>query len=393
MSTFATILISLIVGGLLVHWLKRSGMSQLRVGHAEELQRIKTSHQHLLAQQTSRTAALFDAMVEGVLVLDANRRVVMANAAMRKHFNVGNEATGHPLIDALRFHAVHDIVQRTLGEGHAIDEEIEVNRLNETNRHFQVNSALIGGEAQGMVLVFNDITRLKHLEETRREFVGNVSHELRTPLSVIKGCAETLPLTGVDIPKYASMIERHADRLTLLVEDLLTLSSIETGNVAMKPQLVDLASAVRQVAEGLSPKAAERDVAVHNDVEARTMVLADPVRLHQVVTNLVENAIKYGHEHGDVIVASKVTATMVILSISDDGPGIPAEARERIFERFYRLDKARSREQGGTGLGLAIVKHIIHAHGGRVWVETSELGGAKFCCTLPLSSTKEAAVA
>ena len=393
MFTFAIVLISLLTGGALMHWFKKSGMSELRSTQAEEIQRLKTSHKHLIAQQTSRTAALFDAMVEGVLVLDANRRVVMANAAMRTHFNVGNEATGHPLIDALRLHAVHDIVQRTLGEGRAIDEEIEVDRLNETNRHFQVNSALIGGEAEGMVLVFNDITRLKQLEETRREFVSNVSHELRTPLSVIKGCAETLPLPGVDILKFASMIERHADRLTLLVEDLLTLSSIETGNVAMKPQPLNLSSAVRQVTEGLSPRAAERDVAVHNDVDAKITVQADPVRLHQVLTNLVENAIKYGNEHGDVVIEAKATLNSTILSVSDDGPGIPAEARERIFERFYRLDKARSREQGGTGLGLAIVKHIIHAHGGRVWVEASERGGAKFCCTLPLSSTKEAAAA
>jgi two-component system phosphate regulon sensor histidine kinase PhoR len=390
MSSLIIAFVSLLLGAALMHWRQRARLSDKESGHVQELQRLKTSNQHLLAQQTSRTAALFDAMVEGVLVLDANRRVVMANTAMRELFNVGNEAIGHPLIDALRLHAVHDIVQRTLGEGQAIDEEIEVTRIDSANRQFQVNSALIGGDSQGMVLVFNDITRLKQLEETRREFIANVSHELRTPLSVIKGCAETLTLPGgVDVPKFASMIERHADRLTLLVEDLLTLSSIESGYVTMNVKPVNLSALVRQVVESLAPKASERDVAVHNDVDEGCNVHGDAVRLHQVLTNLIENAIKYGHEHGDVMVGSVRTATAIILSVSDDGPGIPGDARERVFERFYRLDKARSREQGGTGLGLAIVKHIVQAHGGRVWVETSEGGGAKFCLTLPVSSANE----
>ena len=386
MSDFITALVSLLIGGALVHWWQRSRLRELRRSHEHELQRLKSSQQLLHTQQTSRTAALFDAMVEGVLVLDANRRVVMANTAMRELFNVGSEAIGHPLIDVLRLHLVHDIVQRTLGEGRALDEEIEVPLLGVANRHFQVNSALIGGEAQGMVLVFNDITRLKQLEETRREFIANVSHELRTPLSVIKGCAETLTLPGgIDVPKFASMIERHADRLTLLVEDLLTLSSIESGYMTMQMQTVSLVSTVRNVIEALAARAAERDVALHNDIHEETRVTGDPTRLHQVLTNLIENAIKYGNEHGDVLVEAATTPSSVVVSVSDDGPGIPAEARERVFERFYRLDKARSREQGGTGLGLAIVKHIVQAHGGRVWVEKSVAGGAKFCFFLPLT--------
>lgn len=384
MTHFLIAFVSLLAGAVVMHWWRRSRGAALAAAHQQELNRLRTSHAHTLTQQTSRTAALFDAMIEGVLVLDANRRVVMANAAMRELFNVGKEAIGHPLIDAMRLHAVHDLVQRTIGEGRAIDEEIEVPRIAATSRFFQVNSALIGDDAQGMVLVFNDITRLKQLEEQRREFIANVSHELRTPLSVIKGCAETLTLPGgVDVPKFASMIERHADRLTLLVEDLLTLSSIESGFMTMQHEEVNLSSVVRQVTEALNAKAAARDVAMHNDIDASVVVNADAARLHQVLTNLIENAIKYGHEHGDVIIAAQPTMSSVIVSISDDGPGIPVEARDRVFERFYRLDKARSREQGGTGLGLAIVKHIVQAHGGRVWVETSAANGAKFCFSLP----------
>ncbi|HLP76108.1 MAG TPA: ATP-binding protein, partial [Candidatus Paceibacterota bacterium] len=239
---------------------------------------------------------------------------------------------------------------------------------------------------RGTILVFHDLTRLKQLERNREEFVANVSHELRTPLSLIKGYTETLLDGAKDNPenttKFLQTIQRNSERLQFLIEDLLTISELESGRLKMNRQTIQLRPLVDKVLEDFEAKARERNVTLTNEMPEFS-AFADSERLQQVLGNLISNAIKYGRANGHITVRGTKTNGIVELCVQDDGPGIPADALERVFERFYRVDKARSREQGGTGLGLSIVKHIVLCHGGKIWAK-SELGkGAAFHFTLP----------
>jgi two-component system phosphate regulon sensor histidine kinase PhoR len=239
--------------------------------------------------------------------------------------------------------------------------------------------------------VFHDLARLKRLESARQEFVANVSHELRTPLSLIKGYVETLLDGAKDNPEVATKflltIERNAERLKLLIEDLLAISELESGRVTLNLQSVQLNSVVAKVLEDLRSRAQARGIHLL-DHTPPIQVRADPIRLEQVLGNLVDNAIKYGRSSGNVIVgAREAEDQQTELFVQDDGPGIPPEALERVFERFYRVDKARSREQGGTGLGLAIVKHIVQTHGGKVWAKSEAGHGTTFFFTIPGETT------
>lgn len=385
-----TAIILLLSALIALLWERKDRVRKLKEAHLRELKKVEAEHSRTLAQESARSLALVHNMVEGVLLLDAEGNVLLANAAMRGLFNMRGDPKGRTVMEALRLHQAQQIVERTLVEGRALDVEIEVPRLGGPSSSFQINCARIddtAGITQGVVLVFNDITRLKQLEDTRREFVANVSHELRTPLSIIKGYAETLitlPPDPDNTLKFAGIIERHADRLTLLVDDLLTISSIESGQMVMECKPLELARSVQSVMDALQRKAEDRGVLLNNNVALNVRVNADGVRLLQVLTNLIDNAIKYGREDGNVEVdAEEDPEGFIVISVSDDGTGIPPESRDRVFERFYRVDKARSRDAGGTGLGLSIVKHLVHAHDGRVWVEESASGGAKFCLTLP----------
>ncbi|MBI1175851.1 PAS domain-containing protein [bacterium] len=339
-----------------------------------------------------RQSALFDSMVEGVLILDAQDQILMMNASFRRFFNVQGEVAGKTIIQALRHHELQELVERLPAAGRITEFEIETNALR--GRSLQMNAVALTGAAGrgGAMLVFHDLTRIKQLENMRRDFVANVSHELRTPLSMIKGYVETLLDGAKDDPnvavKFLKTIEKHADRLMFLIEDLLTISSLESGQVAMNMQPVALAGLVERVIEELKDRAAARQAIVTSEVSDEQIIHADPARIQQVFVNLIDNAIKYGKQGGriEVKVSTTEDPQRIKLSVIDDGPGIPPEAAERVFERFYRVDKARSREQGGTGLGLAIVKHIVQAHGGEVWVESSPSKGTVFYFTLQTAS-------
>jgi two-component system phosphate regulon sensor histidine kinase PhoR len=330
---------------------------------------------------------IFDSMIEGLLLLDERGRVQLANRAFTGLFGLTADIRGRTILEALRVHELADLVRSLDTQKQVLGFEMKLAGPEE--RWLQINAAAIFNDQarrEGTVLVFHDLTRLKQLENARQEFVANVSHELRTPLSLIKGYVETLLDGARDNPETATRflqtIDRNTQRLTLLIEDLLTISELESGRVRLNLQSIVLAPVVAEALEDFKGQAAARCMTLVNQAPDLA-VRADPDRLKQVLGNLVDNAIKYGRANGTVTVGGRASdGGQVEVFIQDDGPGIPPGALERIFERFYRADKARSREQGGTGLGLAIVKHLVQSHGGRVWA-TSELGhGAIFHFTL-----------
>jgi len=332
---------------------------------------------------------LFNSMAEGVLLLDESDRIALINDSLRRLFSVGTEVRGHTILEAFRLEALADVVKRLQQEPTIFGCELELPLLED--RWLQVNAAALldkQGQRHGSILVFHDLTRLKQLENTRREFVANVSHELRTPLSLIKGFVETLLEGAKNDPdlagRFLRTIEKHANRLTFLIEDLLTISRLESGRTVLSLQSVELREAVERVLEDLQTRTTEKRARLTNEVPKQLTAQADAERLQQVLYNLVENAIKYGPNESQVTVGAKALPdSKVELWVRDNGPGIPPEAHDRVFERFFRVDRARSRETGGTGLGLAIVKHIVQAHGGEVWVKSEPGAGSTFHFTLP----------
>ena len=353
------------------------------------LAQLRTQRHLELVEEQSRQQALLDSMLEGVLVLDPEARVEHMNPALLRLLGLESEGRGRPAADFIPIPGIAELARRAVQQGRISDHEVEL--PGPARRAFQVNAVALRDPDRilaGTLFVFHDLTQHKRLEEQRREFVANVSHELRTPLSLIKGYTETLLGGAMDqrdtMVRFLQTIDRHADRLTFLIEDLLTISRLESGQVVMNMQPTLLREVVDAVLNDLRRKALDRSVTLRNEVPPLMRVHADGDRLQQVVLNLVDNAIKYGRASGQVVVGARATEEDIVeASVADDGQGIPQEARDRIFERFYRVDRGRSREQGGTGLGLSIVKHIIHAHGGEVRV-ASEVGkGTTFSFTLP----------
>ena len=346
-------------------------------------------HKEAFEQASAQQQALFNSMVEGVVVLDRTGRIQLFNPSFQRLFEFNQNVRGEPLAAALPGVELLPLFERLKKELRVPG--FEITQPGPPEKHLEVNAAAVydqKGEVQGSILVFHDVTRLKQLENTRQEFVANVSHELRTPLSLIKGFVETLLDGAKDdpavAPRFLKNIEKHTNRLAYLIEDLLTISRLESLQVILNLQDVDLAALTRKVIDDLESRAVEKDARVESRLPPGFMARVDADRLQQVIFNLIENAIKYGKSGGLVSIdgLERPDGNLEI-SVQDDGQGIPPEARERVFERFYRVDRARSRETGGTGLGLSIVKHIVQAHGGDVWVE-SELGqGATFYFTLP----------
>jgi two-component system, OmpR family, phosphate regulon sensor histidine kinase PhoR len=330
-------------------------------------------------------------MREGVVVIDTDMRVVASNRAAQTLFTGGDpkrsrltELTRNPAIydaflDAVRGSERDGVRVETYGSGHKIF-DLRVVPLRSPG----------GSAIAGAVGVFFDISRLERLEIVRQEFLANVSHELRTPLTSILASAETLESSkngnSESDQKFLSIIHKNAARMQRLINDLLELGAIENVTVDVEP--VRLFSLVEDIVNSLSVTAAERKVTLQNLVANDAEVFADPHRLVQMLTNLVDNAIKFNRENGIVKIVCERDECDVI-RVSDTGEGIPAQHLDRLFERFYRVDRARSRNLGGTGLGLAIVKHLARAHGGDVSV-TSRVGeGSEFTIRLPRSSSSQ----
>ena len=364
--------------------------------HAREQAEAAARQKAELAEQAARLQAIFDRMIEGMLVLDGQGRITLANRAAGEFFHFALPATGRTLIEVARHHEIAALRTRLESEPAILGYELRLEGL--PPRILRVNAVALrdpAGAPAGALLVFHDLTRLRELEGVRQDFVANVSHELRTPLSLIKGATETL-IDGakndpVALDRLLTIVDRHADRLTLLIDDLLLLSKLDSGRVVLNPEPTPLRTAVQEVMDDLAPRALSRGMRLENAVPEGLVAQADRDRLRQVVSNLIDNGIKYGRAAGTVVVTGRRLETgRLEVGVQDDGPGIPPEAQARVFERFYRVDKARSREQGGTGLGLAIVKHVVQAHGGEVWVASPAVGtGTAFYFTLPATTPGE----
>jgi two-component system, OmpR family, phosphate regulon sensor histidine kinase PhoR len=329
--------------------------------------------------------AILASMAEGVLVVGADGRALLANPAFLKLFDLSGEVAGKTVLELLRQPELARIVDATLRLGQPQNGQIELQ--SPERRTLLLASAALSGGDRGAVVVARDTTELTRVADMRRDFVGNVSHELKTPLAAIRGFAETLRDGALDEPpvahRFTERILEQCRRLQALLDGLLTLSRLET--VALRErEPVALDDVVRHAVDTLAPMAREKGVRVEMVVGSEIPpVLGEADAIERLVLNLLENAIKYNRPEGQVMALLSATGEGILLEVSDTGIGIPPDALPRIFERFYRVDKGRAREEGGTGLGLAIVKHVAQAHGGQVEVDSRLGRGTTFRVHLP----------
>jgi two-component system phosphate regulon sensor histidine kinase PhoR len=335
-------------------------------------------------------ATMLDSMQEAVVAITAEGQVRWSNTVMQKIAGTQIKP-GRPLIHSVRDPDLLACVRGALQDG-----EVRSGRASSLapGRIFEINAAPL--PSGGAIAVLHDVTRIEQAEKSRRDFIANVSHELRTPLTSIQGYVETLVEDTKPNPEtmreFLGIIHKNATRMNRLTEDLLALASVESPDYKLVAQPARACALVQDAIESLGGIVVDSEVELESAGAPDTLVMADPDAMNQVFGNLIENAVKYGKENKRIVVGAKLLEDEVEFFVQDFGPGIPSEHLDRIFERFYRVDKARSRESGGTGLGLAIVKHIVEAHGGRIWAE-SELGaGAAFHFTLPLAPRSQTSI-
>ncbi len=338
--------------------------------------------------QAQQLSAAFANMAEGVMVTGLDARIKALNPAMERLFSV--KAAGSiskPLLEVIPNAGLSGICARAISGGKPVAEEMELSVP--VRGIFSVNASpmFTGGEVSGCLMVVHDITEVRRLEGKRRDFVANVSHELKTPLTAIRGYVETLLEGAIDDKAHAveflNVIHTQSRRLDNIVSDLLKLSSLESYAVEVHKSEVGLKDLADSLISGLASVFKAKKAAVVNKIPPGLTVKADPEKLGQVFVNLLDNAVKFSAENAKVEVSAAELPDSVKITVSDSGIGIPQEHLPRVFERFYRADKARSREMGGTGLGLSIVKHVIDLHGGAVGVESAEGRGSSFWFTLP----------
>ena len=373
-----------------------------RIGLA--LENIFGRQQHLdrrISEATSGTQTVLSAMQDGLLVVDSSRRVTLVNETFRQLFAPHEISPGAPLLDTVRNSELEKLIVATLGTGEQKQTELSLlDPQNLRERWMQVSAVPMKDDVDGIsgaVVLFHDITELKRTDQMRSDFVANVSHELRTPLSILRGYIETLiddpKSSGGERRRILEVMDRHSKRLGLLVDDLLMLAQLESADSNLQLSDVDLPKLFGDVAHDWKKKFAEKRLKVIVDLAPDLpMICADEARLQEVLYNLLDNAVKYSRENGEVRLRAEQGRGEIALSVSDDGVGIDKNDLPRIFERFYRADKARSPEGiRGTGLGLAIVKHIAQLHGGRVEAK-SELGrGTTVRVLLPVAGAPDRA--
>ena len=346
----------------------------------DKIKEVKTQNQKL--------AAIFNSMVEGVIIIDKAGYIVSVNPTIEKIFSIARkDVEGKVFLEAIRNNDIAEVIGAALKREKSVSSEVAL--IYPVRRIFEVNATPIfdNNVISGCLVVVHDITEIRRLETVRSDFVANVSHELKTPLTSIKGFVETLLEGALDDKEnnrnFLNIIHKHAERLDSLVNDLLSLSHLESKEIILKKTSFNLRQQVEGVISGFRSQLKKKDIEIKNELPVGISVIADKARLEQVVTNLIDNAIKFNKEKGSVRIFSEEINGKVKIIVEDSGIGIPEKDIPRIFERFYRVDKARSRELGGTGLGLSIVKHIVELHGGNIGVESTEGFGSKFWFTLP----------
>ena len=337
------------------------------------------------ARDRARMEALLAGMVEGVIVVDSQGRLQLVNRAAQHMLRLESVTIGRPYVETIRLPAIAELVAAVLS-GRAAN-PVQLSPPRDPSRTIMATAAPAAGTtAYGVVLVLHDITELRRVDQIRRDFVANVSHELRTPLTAIRGYVEALSeddTSSEDRGRFLEIIGRHTQRMERLVKDLLRLARLDAGQETLDVIPCDTHNLTDTVLSDVAQAAEERHQRVDVTIgPGADIIRADPAKLHDALRNLVANAITYSPERSRIGIDVTSDHGRVTIAVSDEGPGIPEEDLTRVFERFYRVDKARARDPGGTGLGLAIVKHLVELHGGGVRVENRPEGGARFLITI-----------
>ena len=348
-----------------------------------------------LTEERNLSAAILGSMVEGVAVVNGAERLVFANPGFASILGLDvPPVAGSSLLEVVRQTELIEAVRRVLAGEPRVEAEIATGTL---RQHFfaATVASVRAGETSGAVIVLHDITELRKLERIRRDFVANVSHEFRTPLTAIQGFAETLIGGAIDDPhnrgRFLGIILEHSRRLARLTEDLLKLSQMDAERLELEIRPVSVSQLIESCYETSQRRALERELSLSLNVPSQLPeVAADNRRIQEVLQNLLDNAIQYTLSNGKIVLSAELRNEEVIFTVTDTGIGIPQADQPRIFERFYRVDVARSREAGGTGLGLSIAKHLVEAHGGRIWVDSEVGAGSKFHFSIPVFDPERA---
>lgn len=344
-----------------------------------------------IGEQRNELEVVLSSMEEGVLAVDMNERIINANGALGKLLGLSPGAVlNHPVQEMIRNPDILTFIRRTLQSTEA--QEAEITLLGGSDLHMHAHGTLLTGpkgRTLGALLVLHDVTRLKHLENLRRDFVANVSHELKTPITTIKGFVETLQDGAMNEPenagRFLDIISRQSDRLTAIINDILSLSRLEQQNdpSALEMQEASVHEMLKSAVEACLLRIREKKMTVHIHADHSLRGVFKRELLEQAVVNLVDNAVKYSEPAQEIDLNAWQEGNQILIKVTDHGRGIDKQHLPRLFERFYRVDKARSREMGGTGLGLAIVKHIAQVHGGTVEVESRLGRGSSFLLRIP----------
>jgi two-component system phosphate regulon sensor histidine kinase PhoR len=363
----------------LAHSVERAGqeLARLRQGMRDEAYSLKT---------------VLESMEEGVMVVDSRHILRLVNPSFLSLFGIARSPLGMSVMASLREPELQEMVASVLQNN--APQSCEFTRQERGRiQHFAAHAVAMADASGGRnaLVILRDVTRLKQLEDVRKEFVANVSHELRTPLAIFRGYVETLldspDMDPEDLAGILLVLKRHSDRLNALVEDLLILARLEARHEELRLERISMEPFCATIVRDWQGKAGEKEVELSLHVaDALPELPADPLRLEQVFSNLLDNALKYTPRGGKISIRVQQEDGNVSISIEDTGAGIPPADLPHIFERFYRADKARAREQGGTGLGLSIVKHIVQSHGGTVRAESTHTKGTKITLTFPLNA-------
>jgi two-component system phosphate regulon sensor histidine kinase PhoR len=349
-----------------------------------------------IAEEDFSFRAILSSMVEGVLIADSKMRIRLTNNRLTQMFSLPKQTIDRTVMEVFRNHTLHQIIQETLEteEPHSVELQADIQDGSQFQaKHFQVTSVSLRASAResltGALVIFHDISQIRSLEAVRKEFVANVSHELRTPLSIITGYLETLIEGGGDPEtnvRFLRTMHKHAQRLNVLIEDLLSLSQLESRKVSLDFEPVDLGECIHRVVDRLDARIQAISAKIKIKLSKNLpCVEADAFRIEQVFYNLIDNALQHAGKPGvSILVEVQSNGREAVIAVHDDGPGIPLSDQPHLFERFYRVHKDRSRDAGGSGLGLSIVKHTVQAHGGTVALQSTPGAGATFSISLPL---------